>query len=200
MENTYIFSRYHPYSGFRIFNSFSARKLELFFLPLRREIPRICPQRSNPATGPHTENRLEKLIRIWRALHEYVNFVHDPEKQYRSLSEWSAAGVQLLDLRLSAQSAPTAQCATDLTFVPLALWVETLWKATALKAFWRSMKNALTLSPKRVTVQVRPDHLPALPANEPPTQAKSMSSISLLRNSSPKLLGPRWTTRRPASR
>ena len=43
--------------------------------------------------GPQTENRLQKLIRIWRALHEYVNFVHDPEKQYRSLSEWSAAGV-----------------------------------------------------------------------------------------------------------
>ena len=36
----------------------------------------------------------KKLIRILaRALHEYVNFVHDPEKQYRSLSEWSAAGV-----------------------------------------------------------------------------------------------------------
>ena len=30
---------------------------------------------------------------IWRALHEYVNFVHDPEKQYRSSSEWSATGV-----------------------------------------------------------------------------------------------------------
>ena len=29
--------------------------------------------------GPQTENRLKKLIRIWRALHEYVNFVHDPE-------------------------------------------------------------------------------------------------------------------------
>ena len=42
--------------------------------------------------GPQTENRLKKLIRIWRALHEYVNFVHDPEKQYRSLSEWSAMG------------------------------------------------------------------------------------------------------------
>eukprot|EP01048_Picozoa_sp_COSAG05_P003955 COSAG05_NODE_195_length_14550_cov_203.233686_16_plen_98_part_00 len=26
-------------------------------------------------------------------MHEYVNFVHDPEKQYRSLSEWSATGV-----------------------------------------------------------------------------------------------------------
>ena len=25
------------------------------------------------------ENRLEKLIRVWRALHEYVNFVHDPD-------------------------------------------------------------------------------------------------------------------------
>ena len=36
--------------------------------------------------SPQTENRLKKLIRIWRALHEYVNFVHDPEKQYRSLS------------------------------------------------------------------------------------------------------------------
>ena len=43
--------------------------------------------------SPQTENRLKKLIRIWRALHEYVNFVHDPEKQYRSLSEWSATGV-----------------------------------------------------------------------------------------------------------
>ena len=28
-----------------------------------------------------------------RALHEYVNFVHDPEKQYSSLSEWSPTGV-----------------------------------------------------------------------------------------------------------
>ena len=37
--------------------------------------------------------KLKKLIRIWRALHEYVNFVHDPEKQYRSLSEWSATAV-----------------------------------------------------------------------------------------------------------
>ena len=45
--------------------------------------------------GPQTENRLKKLIMIWRALHEYVNFVHDPEKQYRSLSEWSAAGVYI---------------------------------------------------------------------------------------------------------
>ena len=31
------------------------------------------------------ENRLKKLIRIWRALHEYVNFVHDPDKQHMSL-------------------------------------------------------------------------------------------------------------------
>ena len=39
----------------------------------------------------------KKLIRILaRALHEYVNFVHDPEKQYRSLSEWSATGVYVL--------------------------------------------------------------------------------------------------------
>ena len=36
--------------------------------------------------GPQTENRLKKRIRVWRALHEYVNFVRDPEKQYRSLS------------------------------------------------------------------------------------------------------------------
>ena len=28
--------------------------------------------------GPQIENRLENLIRVWRALHEYVNFVHDP--------------------------------------------------------------------------------------------------------------------------
>ena len=35
--------------------------------------------------GHETENRLKKLIMIWRALHEYVNFVHGPEKPYRSL-------------------------------------------------------------------------------------------------------------------
>ena len=36
----------------------------------------------------------KKLIRILaRALHEYVNFVHDPEKQYRSLSACWNAGV-----------------------------------------------------------------------------------------------------------
>ena len=40
---------------------------------------------ANHNIGPQTENRLKKLIMIWRALHEYVNFVHDPEKQYRSL-------------------------------------------------------------------------------------------------------------------
>ena len=28
----------------------------------------------------------KKLMRIWRALHVYVNFVHDREKPYRSLS------------------------------------------------------------------------------------------------------------------
>ena len=33
--------------------------------------------------GPQIENRLEKLIRVWRALHEYVNFVHDPD--YRTV-------------------------------------------------------------------------------------------------------------------
>ena len=37
----------------------------------------------------------KKLIRILaRALHEYVNFVHDPEKQYRSLSAcWNTGAV-----------------------------------------------------------------------------------------------------------
>ena len=50
--------------------------------------------------SPQNENRLKKLIRIWRALHEYVNFVHDPEKQYRSLSGWSAAGVVLRGYRV----------------------------------------------------------------------------------------------------
>ena len=36
----------------------------------------------------------KKLIRILaRALHEYVNFVHDPEKQYRSLSAFWNTGV-----------------------------------------------------------------------------------------------------------
>ena len=36
----------------------------------------------------------KKLIRILaRALHEYVNFVHDPEKQYRSLSACWNTGV-----------------------------------------------------------------------------------------------------------
>ena len=43
--------------------------------------------------GPQTENQLKKLIRIWRALHESVNVVHGPEKQYRSLPEWSPTGV-----------------------------------------------------------------------------------------------------------
>ena len=38
----------------------------------------------------------KKLIRILaRALHEYVNFVHDPEKQYRSLSAFWNTGVIL---------------------------------------------------------------------------------------------------------
>ena len=36
----------------------------------------------------------KKLLRILaRALHEYVNFVHDPEKQYRSLSAFWNTGV-----------------------------------------------------------------------------------------------------------
>ena len=48
--------------------------------------------------GPQTENRLKKLIIIWRALHEYVNVVHDPEKQYRSLSAPQNTGV--LSLRV----------------------------------------------------------------------------------------------------
>ena len=29
--------------------------------------------------GRQIESRLEKLIRVWRALHEYVNLVHDPD-------------------------------------------------------------------------------------------------------------------------
>eukprot|EP01048_Picozoa_sp_COSAG05_P015165 COSAG05_NODE_1796_length_4073_cov_2.160292_5_plen_160_part_00 len=40
---------------------------------------------ANPSLGPQAENRLETLMRIWRALHEHVKFVHGPEKQYRSL-------------------------------------------------------------------------------------------------------------------
>ena len=38
---------------------------------------------------PLLHSRLILLLlasRIWRALHESVNFVHDPEKQYKSLS------------------------------------------------------------------------------------------------------------------
>ena len=46
----------------------------------------ICRISANHSIGPQTENRLKKIIRIWRALHEYVNVVHDPEKQCRSLS------------------------------------------------------------------------------------------------------------------
>ena len=43
----------------------------------------------------------KKLIRILaRALHEYVNFVHDPEKQYRSLSACWNAGVARAKLRV----------------------------------------------------------------------------------------------------
>ena len=51
--------------------------------------PVACPNVTIMVTlgqSPQTENRLKKLIKIWRALHEYVNFVHDSEKQYRSLS------------------------------------------------------------------------------------------------------------------
>ena len=60
--------------------------------------------------SPQTENRLKKLIRIWRALHEYVNCVHDPEKQYRSLSACWNPGV----LRVSRTSVlcTTASLAT----------------------------------------------------------------------------------------
>ena len=39
--------------------------------------------------SPLLHSRLILLLlasRIWRALHESVNFVHDPEKQYKSLS------------------------------------------------------------------------------------------------------------------
>ena len=39
--------------------------------------------------APLLHSRLILLLlasRIWRALHESVNFVHDPEKQYKSLS------------------------------------------------------------------------------------------------------------------
>ena len=84
----------------------TARSLgELSFFPLKRSARMVMvPSACKPAADGlselfQTENRLKKLIRIWRALHEYVNFVHDPEKQYRSLSEWSAAGV--LDLASS---------------------------------------------------------------------------------------------------
>ena len=52
----------------------------------------MCPE-DTFGQSPQTENRLKKLIRIWRALHEYVNFVHDPEKQYRSLSACWNPGV-----------------------------------------------------------------------------------------------------------
>ena len=46
--------------------------------PIRKEDP-----------GPLLHSRLILVLlasRIWRALHESVNFVHDPEKQYKSLS------------------------------------------------------------------------------------------------------------------
>ena len=44
----------------------------------------------------------KKLIRILaRALHEYVNFVHDPEKQYRSLSAcWNTGVLSILVVQL----------------------------------------------------------------------------------------------------
>ena len=53
---------------------------------IRRSI-RVCRHRTPESDfniGPQTENRLKKLVMIWRALHESVNVVHDPEKQYRS--------------------------------------------------------------------------------------------------------------------
>ena len=46
--------------------------------PIRKEV-----------ISPLLHSRLILLLlasRIWRALHESVNFVHDPEKQYKSLS------------------------------------------------------------------------------------------------------------------
>ena len=46
----------------------------------------------------------KKLIRILaRALHEYVNFVHDPEKQYRSLSACWSPGVNSFYVNKHAQ-------------------------------------------------------------------------------------------------
>ena len=51
----------------------------------------------------------KKLIRILaRALHEYVNFVHDPEKQYRSLSACWNAGVHIEQIHRKAHSARLA--------------------------------------------------------------------------------------------
>ena len=46
-----------------------------------------------------TENPLKTLIRIWRALHEYVNFV-DLEKHYRSLSACWNHGTSFSDCGL----------------------------------------------------------------------------------------------------
>ena len=47
----------------------------------------------------------KKLIGILaRALHEYVNFVHDPEKQYRSLSACWNAGVLYILIKVYVES------------------------------------------------------------------------------------------------
>eukprot|EP01048_Picozoa_sp_COSAG05_P008992 COSAG05_NODE_712_length_7820_cov_2.834089_1_plen_197_part_00 len=62
------------------------------------EVPMVEPAGSGfnvkrPIRNEYLGTPLHSLLilvllasRIWRALHEYVNFVHDPEKQYKSLS------------------------------------------------------------------------------------------------------------------
>ena len=69
--------------------------------------PVVVMVRANWNIGPQTEYPLKKLIRIWRALHEYVSFVHDPEKQYMSLSEWSSTGVDTADRILDIHMCPS---------------------------------------------------------------------------------------------
>ena len=54
-------------------------------------------------------------------MHESVNFVHDPEKQYRSLSEWSATGVAAGE---EDAASPSPVCENGLAGQQQCLWGE----------------------------------------------------------------------------
>ena len=94
----------------------------------------LTPVAYSISASDQTENRLKKLIRIWRALHEYVNFVHDPEKQCRSLSEWSATGVIVLYIIYHLIPRTTAAAAAARVSAPAAAREDSTLVAAAAAA------------------------------------------------------------------